>query len=210
MRCSRSPHPTPPPLVGGSSAHRLLSTRRAPRTSLPRSHADGPAELLIFVETGADKEGPGPSLPQRRVRSPGPIPFRIRTGHSGCDRNPGIGTYQVVQAVTLGELTPGISLKRALLSCCSCYVRTVQDSDNHEEQDSKKAIVDELRAMQEAAADLQRRIGGVIAQLTGGPAEDAAARADLARRTVEQLRALSRRRRSGSGGTRAKNGDASE
>lgn len=206
MKCCAGPAlPQPLPLMGGDSGNRsqLVSA------SLPRRRADGVAELLFGVETHADQEGPESSLPLYGTRSPGPIPFRIRRRGSGCDRNPGIGTYQVVQAVTLGEVTQGILLKRALLSCCPCYVRTVQDSDNHEEQDSKKAIVDELRALQEAAADLQRRIGGVIAQLTGGPAEDAAARADLARRTVEQLRALSRRRRSG-GGARAKNGDAAE
>ncbi|MFO0576349.1 MAG: hypothetical protein U1A78_20285 [Polyangia bacterium] len=86
----------------------------------------------------------------------------------------------------------------------------MQDTDNPEDQDSKKHIVDELRALQDAAADLQRRLGAVIAQITGGPAEDAAARAELARRTVEQLRALSRRRRSGSGAGRPKANDPVE
>lgn len=86
----------------------------------------------------------------------------------------------------------------------------MQDTDNREDQDSKKHIVEELRALQDAAADLQRRLGTVIAQITGGPAEDAAARAELARRTVEQLRALSRRRRSGSGAARPKTNDPVE
>jgi hypothetical protein len=77
-----------------------------------------------------------------------------------------------------------------------------------QEPEKNDLVIQELRAIQDAAADLQRRIGTVIKELGGEGIPDAAARAELARSTVEKLRQVSRARglglrSSGRGGGRA-------
>lgn len=75
------------------------------------------------------------------------------------------------------------------------------------EPDKNDQVIQELRAIQDAASDLQRRIGSVIKELGGEGIPDAAARAELARATVEKLRQVSRSRslglRGGGRGSRA-------
>jgi hypothetical protein len=76
------------------------------------------------------------------------------------------------------------------------------------EPEKNDLVIQELRAIQDAASDLQRRIGMVIKELGGEGIPDAAARAELARQTVEKLRQVSRARglglrTSGRGGARA-------
>ena len=76
------------------------------------------------------------------------------------------------------------------------------------EPEKNELVIQELRAIQDVASDLQRRIGMVIKELGGEGIPDAAARAELARSTVEKLRQVSRARglglrTSGRGGARA-------
>lgn len=62
------------------------------------------------------------------------------------------------------------------------------------EPEKNDQVIQELRSIQDAASDLQRRIGSVIKELGGEGIPDAAARAELARQTVEKLRQVSRAR----------------
>ena len=62
------------------------------------------------------------------------------------------------------------------------------------EPEKNDQVIQELRLIQDAASDLQRRIGSVIKELGGEGIPDAAARAELARQTVEKLRQVSRAR----------------
>jgi hypothetical protein len=73
------------------------------------------------------------------------------------------------------------------------------------EPEKNDQVIQELRLIQDAASDLQRRIGSVIKELGGEGIPDAAARAELARQTVEKLRQVSRARGLGlrAGGRRA-------
>jgi hypothetical protein len=61
-----------------------------------------------------------------------------------------------------------------------------------EKPEKVERVVKELRAIQESAAELQKRLGAVIKDLGAEDLQDAEARAELARVTVEKLRLLSR------------------
>jgi hypothetical protein len=71
-------------------------------------------------------------------------------------------------------------------------------------------VIQELRSIQDAASDLQRRIGSVIKDLGGEGLPDAAARAELARMTVEKLRQVSRARGLGLRGAGRRGGKAKQ